>query len=62
METQKEVKCKGCQYEHCHTVWHIRNQTCGDCERNGDPDECPLYHVSEDIDPCEDCKEEVSVK
>jgi len=52
------LKCKGCQYEHCHTVWYTRNQTCGDCEHNGDPEECPLYGVPYDIDPCEECEEE----
>ena len=56
-------KCKGCQYEHCHTVWYVRNQTCGDCDSNGDPEECPLYGVPVSLsdpqpDPCEECEEE----
>jgi len=49
------MSCKGCLYEHCHEVWYVRNQSCGDCELNGDSDECPLYGVDLDIDPCEDC-------
>jgi len=52
------MKCEDCQYEDCHTVWYTRNQTCGDCESNGDSEECPLYGMPYDIpDPCEECEE-----
>ena len=50
-------KCKGCQYEYCYTQWYIHNRTCGECDLNGDPEECPLYGVG-DYDPCDACMTE----